>query len=133
KILNLDNLSNPHNTYVNPIKIPTSLLLFELIKINAGATPKEIMSDKESKLLPNSAAMFFFRAKNPSKLSKKIANKTILEERIKLSRIIKYIAKSPNVELINVKRLGKEINELIPVSFMISLIKLYSDILFNCI
>ena len=97
------------------------LLFDELIKINAGAMPKDIMSDKESRLLPKSAMLFFFLAKKPSKLSKNIAIKINLDERIRSPIKIKYIAKSPSVALASVKKFGKEINAVISVSFMISI------------
>jgi len=87
-VLNLDNLNNPKITYKNPIG-RLSIFSDEIIKTNAGTTPKEIMSDKESRLFPNSAILLLFRARNPSKLSKKIAIKTILAERTKLFIVIK--------------------------------------------
>lgn len=97
------------------------LLFEELIKINAGATPNDIMSDKESRLLPNSAMLFFFLAKKPSKLSKNMATKINREERIRSPIKIEYIAKSPSVALASVKMFGKEKNAVISVSFMISI------------
>ena len=101
------------------------------MKIKDGTMPNEIISDNESRALPNSAQLLFLLAKNPSKLSKKMHKKTILEASNIFPISIKYIAKNPKVPLVIVKISGKETKVVIPGLFMISfLIKFYTDIFF---
>ncbi|KYC52505.1 MAG: hypothetical protein AMQ22_00775 [Candidatus Methanofastidiosum methylothiophilum] len=102
------------------------------MKIKEGTIPKEIISDNESRLLPNSAQLLFLLAKNPSKLSKKIHTSTILEASNNSPLRMEYMAKNPKVPLINVKISGKETKFAIPGLFMISfLIKFHAYVLFN--
>ncbi len=102
------------------------------MNIKDGTIPKEIISDKESRLLPNSAQLLFLLARNPSKLSKKIQRKTILEASKRSPIIIKYMAKKPKVPFVIVKISGKETKSTIPSLFMISfLIEFHTDVFFN--
>ncbi|HNZ61080.1 MAG TPA: hypothetical protein PKH48_06600 [Methanofastidiosum sp.] len=102
------------------------------MKINAGTIPKEIISDNESRLLPNSAQLLFLLAKNPSKLSKKIHRNTSLEASNSSPISIEYMEKKPKVPFIIVKISGKETKVGIPGLFMISfLIKFHTNIFFN--
>jgi hypothetical protein len=101
------------------------------MKIKDGTIPNEIISDNESRVLPNSAQLLFLLAKNPSKLSKKMHKKTILEASNIFPISIKYIAKKPKVPFVTVKISGKETKAVIPGLFMISfLIEFYTDIFF---
>jgi predicted nuclease with RNAse H fold len=84
------------------------------MKINEGTTPKEIISDKESRLLPNSAQLFFLLARKPSKLSKKIHKKTILAAIEIFPRSIKYNAIIPKVPFTIEKISGKETKSIMP-------------------
>ena len=90
------------------------------MNINEGTTPKEIISDNESRVLPKSAELFFLLARKPSKLSKKIHRKTILAA-IEIFPIrIKYNAITPKVPFAIEKISGKETKLIIPFLFMIS-------------
>jgi hypothetical protein len=91
-----------------------------LIKINEGTIPNEIISDKESRLLPNSAQLFFLLARKPSKLSKKIHRKTILAAIELFPSRIQYNAITPKVPFAIEKISGRETKDIIPFLFMIS-------------
>jgi len=98
--LNLESLSIPHIT----IKMATTILKYDIpedivdmYKSIPGATPKDIMSDKESTFFPksNSSSLFVFLATQPSNASNITAINMNLAASTKLPVVTITIDKNP--------------------------------------